>query len=41
MLDVWASGGIGVEKLDVKHNGDDVHVKPKTRAQIGALERGE
>ena len=37
MLDVRTGDRVGVEWLDVEHDGDDVHVKPKPGADVGGL----
>lgn len=37
VLDVGTSDGIGVERLDVEDDGDDVEIEPETGAQIGSL----
>jgi len=39
VLDVGARHRVGVEGLDVEHNGNNVHVKPEPRADIGRLVR--
>ena len=39
MLDAWTNDGIGVERLDVEDDGDDVEIEPETSAQVRGLEK--
>ena len=38
MFDVRAGDRVGMERLDVEHDRDNVRLQPETSAQIGCLE---
>ena len=38
VLDIRPGDGVGVERLDIEDERDDVHVQPETRAEIWALD---